>query len=209
MINTFIFDLDLTLLNSLSACAQGANLLAKRFDLREVTEAEVLKAISLPTVDFWQSFWGPWDPHWLDCFVQEILPSLTEEVTVYPGAEEFLIAARDRGFLLAAATNRSNPWFDLATMGLAKYFDTVVGVTDAPRPKPEPDILLAVLKHLGKNCDEAVYFGDSITDMEAARAAGVKGLGVSQGGATAEELAKAGAWMTRPNIPACRDLFNF
>ncbi|MDR1578469.1 MAG: HAD family hydrolase [Deltaproteobacteria bacterium] len=209
MINTLIFDLDMTLVDSLAACARGANLLANRLGLRPVTEAEVLQTISLSTPDFWRAIWGRSQPEWMDCFVQEILPSLTEKITIYPGVEEFLSVARSRGYLLAVATNRSHPWIDLASLGLAKYFDTVVGISEVARPKPDPDILLTVLKNFGQTCDEAIYFGDSISDMEAARAAGIKGLGLLQGGVTAEELTKAGAWMTRANLPACRDLFNF
>ncbi|MDR2141326.1 MAG: HAD family hydrolase [Deltaproteobacteria bacterium] len=208
MINTLIFDLDLTLIDSLAACVQGANLLARRFGLPEVTAAQALKAISLPTEDFWRTLWGQSQKEWMDCFTREIIPSLTQEVTIYPGVEEFLVAARERGYLLAVGTNRANPWFDLAVLGLAKYFDTAVGVTDVPRPKPDPDILLTALKQLGNGCDEAVYIGDSLVDIEAARAAGIKGLGLYQGGVSSEELLKAGAWMTRPNLTACRDLFN-
>ncbi|MDR1873331.1 MAG: HAD family hydrolase [Deltaproteobacteria bacterium] len=209
MINTLIFDIDMTLIDSLDACHKGANILAQRFGLPEVSKATVLKAISLPTEDFWKTVWGQTKPEWMDYFVQEIIPNLNHEISVYPGVEDFLTTAKERGYLLAVATNRANPWFDLAEIGLAKHFDTVVGVTDAPNPKPEPDILLTAVKHLGNGCDEAVYLGDAVSDILAAKAAGLKGLGVAQGGASLEELAKAGAWMTRPTVAACRDLFNF
>jgi HAD superfamily hydrolase (TIGR01509 family) len=208
MINTLIFDIDLTLVDSLAACVKGVNILGRRYGLPEVTEEQVLRAISLTTEDFWQSVWGRTDPEWMGFYVKNVVPSLNKEVTVYPGVEDFLAAAKDRGYLLAVGTNRANPWFDLAELGLAKYFDTVVGVTDAPRPKPEPDIILTAVKQLGNGCDEAVFLGDSVSDIESAKAAGVKGLGITQGGSTAEELSKAGAWMTRPTVPACRDLFN-
>ncbi|MDR0548511.1 MAG: HAD family hydrolase [Deltaproteobacteria bacterium] len=208
MINTIIFDLDLTLIDSLAACVKGANTLANRFNLTPVTEAQVLKAVSLPTQDFWRTVWGRSEPEWMNFFVHEIVPSLTTEIPTYPGVTDFLATAKDRGYLLAVGTNRANPWFDLAAMDLAKYFDTVVGLTDVPRPKPDPDILLTAIKNLGNGCDEAVYVGDSISDVEAAKAAGIKSLGLTQGGATAEDLTRAGAWATRPNLPACRELFN-
>jgi HAD superfamily hydrolase (TIGR01509 family) len=209
MINTLIFDFDMTLVDSLHACAKGANIIAKRFGLPEVSTDVVVKAMSLTTEDFWKTVWGEAKPEWMDYFVKEIVPSLNHEINVFPGVEEFLTTAKERGYLLALGSNRANPWFDLAEIDLAKYFDTAVGVTDAPSPKPHPDILLTAVKHLGNGCDEAVYIGDAVSDILAAKAAGLKALGVAQGGASVEDLTRAGAWMTRPTVASCRDLFNF
>ncbi|MDR1395686.1 MAG: HAD family hydrolase [Deltaproteobacteria bacterium] len=209
MLNTLIFDVDMTLVDSLDACTKGANLMADHFGLPNVSRQTVAKSLSLPTQDFWQAVWGRSRPEWMAYFNEEVVPKLNNQVTVYPGTEEFLASARAKGFLLAVGTNRTNPWIDLAQMNLAKYFDTAVGISDVPRPKPAPDIILTVLKQLGDICDEAVYVGDSLSDMASAKAAGVKGLGLIQAGLLKPgELTAAGAWMVRRDLASCRDLFD-
>jgi HAD superfamily hydrolase (TIGR01509 family) len=66
----------------------------------------------------------------------------------------------------------------LSHFDLASYFDAVVGVHDAPRPKPAPDMLHVCLDRLGFRPEDAVYVGDSPGDSAAARDAGVRFIGV-------------------------------
>ena len=56
---------------------------------------------------------------------------------------------------------------------LAPHFDLVVGIHHVARPKPAPDMLLHCLEHFALRPDEAIYVGDSSSDLEASRAAGV------------------------------------
>ncbi|MDR2443058.1 MAG: HAD family hydrolase, partial [Deltaproteobacteria bacterium] len=104
--------------------------------------------------------------------------------------------------------NRINPWHDLVKLDIAKYFDTAVGSSDVPRPKPEADMLLTVLKQLGVDSSKSLYVGDSLSDMTCARNAGVKALGLLQGGATQEALISAGADLVRANLTAARDVMD-
>jgi AHBA synthesis associated protein len=94
-------------------------------------------------------------------------------------------------------------------LDLAKYFDTAVGASDVPRAKPEPDILLTVIRQLGVDPNTAIYVGDSISDMTCARNAGIKALGLTQGGVSPEALSRAGADLIRENLAACRDVLDF
>jgi beta-phosphoglucomutase-like phosphatase (HAD superfamily) len=74
----------------------------------------------------------------------------------------------------ALATNRGRtiPQM-LARFELAPYFGLVVGIEDVARPKPAPDMLLRCLEHFDMAPSQAVYVGDSPTDLEAACAAGI------------------------------------
>lgn len=65
---------------------------------------------------------------------------------------------------------------------LATEEDTV-----AHKPAPEP--LLYALRRVGADAAGAVYVGDAVVDMQAARAAGVRSVAVTWGAASAEELA--------------------
>ena len=58
--------------------------------------------------------------------------------------------------------------------GMQKYFDVVVSFEDYSRPKPNPEPLLIATKKLKVKPEEAIYVGDSETDVKAAKAAGMK-----------------------------------
>lgn len=65
----------------------------------------------------------------------------------------------------------------LKAQNLEELFDGVVGTVPERRPKPYPDPILAALENYpGVSKDKAVYVGDSLQDVEAARAAGIDGI---------------------------------
>ena len=58
---------------------------------------------------------------------------------------------------------------------------TVIGGDTAARPKPWPDPLLLALEHANIKADDAIYLGDDIRDLEAARAAGMPMIAAGYG----------------------------
>ncbi len=64
---------------------------------------------------------------------------------------------------------------------------------DTEASKPDPDIFLAALKHLGGiSADQAIVIGDTPYDAEAAGKAGLRTIGLLCGGWSAEELTRVG-----------------
>lgn len=103
------------------------------------------------------------------------------KLRAYPHAIEALSALKAGGLAIAAVTNkeRDSALRGMGLTGLSPFFDVVVAVEDAGRPKPDPAPVAAALDRLGMRPDEAVMIGDSPLDMEAARAAGVRAFGVA------------------------------
>jgi beta-phosphoglucomutase-like phosphatase (HAD superfamily) len=62
-----------------------------------------------------------------------------------------------------------------------RYFRTVVFGGDTPNRKPHPEALLLALERMGVAPGRAAYVGDSPEDVEMARAAGVRAVGVPGG----------------------------
>lgn len=101
-----------------------------------------------------------------------------EHIRFDPGARDVLDAVRARGAGTALVTNTPSGIARavLERGGLA--LDAVVGGTDVPRPKPEPDIVLRACELLGVDTEHAVVVGDTAFDRDAARAAGVAFAGL-------------------------------
>lgn len=90
-----------------------------------------------------------------------------------PDLRAFLELASPK-YHLAISTNRTNTMIPLLqSYGLEKYFGVVMTALTAPRPKPAPDGLIAILEHFGCHPEEAIFIGDSSFDEQHAAASSV------------------------------------
>ncbi len=75
---------------------------------------------------------------------------------------------------LAVASNRGKSLVPvLQTLGLAGFFELMIGSSEVSRPKPHPECLRKILGHFRVGPEEALYIGDSEVDQLLAEAAGV------------------------------------
>jgi len=89
----------------------------------------------------------------------------------------------------------------LNRFGVKKYFSTVITLEDTPCPKRKPDPWGIQLALKNMNVIDAVYFGDTIDDMQAATAAGIIPVGVIESGSESDSsLIKYGAMSIIPHI---------
>tara|TARA_R110001592_G_scaffold363036_1_gene679428 strand:+ start:43349 stop:43993 length:645 start_codon:yes stop_codon:yes gene_type:complete len=101
---------------------------------------------------------------------------------LFAGAMETLEALRGRGIELAVATGKSRRGLDrvLGTLGLEDFFDAT-RCADETRSKPNPMMLHEIMTARAKTPHEVVVIGDSEYDLDMARQAGVRSVGVSFG----------------------------
>lgn len=91
-----------------------------------------------------------------------------------PDLPEFLLFLKP-AYRTAISTNRSTTMPTiLQIFGLAPYFDKVVTAMDVANSKPHPEALHQILDHFGLTADEAIYIGDSLVDLDHARAVGMR-----------------------------------
>lgn len=113
---------------------------------------------------------------------------------LFPGMLEVLAALDGTGVLLGIVTGKSRKGLiaTLESHNLSDRFVTLVTADDAPG-KPHPGMTHAALDAVGARPQEAVVIGDTVYDMEMAKAAGTRAIGVSWGYHAPEALRAAGA----------------
>jgi pyrophosphatase PpaX len=75
---------------------------------------------------------------------------------------------------------------------LARYFEVAVFHDDTERHKPDPEPLLAAASQMGVSLSDVVYVGDSVHDVVAGRAAGVRTIAALWGPFDRADLERVG-----------------
>lgn len=112
------------------------------------------------------------------------------KVTVYDGIKEMLLELKKRNVKLAVLSNKPHE----GTCGVIKglfgdgIFDIVQGLEIGMKKKPATDGALAILKKLGVDAESCMYVGDTNTDMQTGKSAGMYTIGVLWGFRDYQEL---------------------
>jgi len=96
--------------------------------------------------------------------------------TLREGSEDFLSALKTKGIKIGLVSNVGGKALDKAILklDLHPFFNVVVSRNDVQSMKPSGEGLRLALSRLRVTSDEALYVGDSLDDIQAAKAAGVK-----------------------------------
>ena len=199
--NTYIFDLDGTLLNTLTDLAASCNYALRIHGMPEHSVDDVRRFVgngvrllmerAVPdgaaNPDFDATF---------STFRDYYMHHSLDTTCPYPGVLEVLGELKNRGCRLAVVSNKMMA----ATIELCRHFfsDTIevaIGEHEAEgiRKKPAPDTVFAALEQLGVEKDGAVYVGDSDVDVMTAANAGLPCISVLWGFRDRDFLKKHGA----------------
>jgi len=120
---------------------------------------------------------------------------LMGDVCVFPGAADLLSALHGGGVTVVLAT--SSPRDELATLrealGADEAIDAQTTADDVEASKPAPDVFVTAMEAASIDPRRALAVGDSVWDVQAARAAGIGCVTVETGGFSQHELSEAGA----------------
>ncbi len=120
---------------------------------------------------------------------------LIGDARALPGAADLLRRAHDVGLSVVIASSAPRDELDVA-LGLldaAAAIDATTSSDDTDASKPDPDVFEVALDTGGIDRERCVVVGDSIWDVQAARAASLPCVGVETGGFSAHELREEGA----------------
>lgn len=194
-----LFDMDGTVLDTLGDLNNAVNHILKRYGMPEISRKETAsylgngaawllsKAVPAGTPDELREemlkVYQPWyDSH---C---DILTA------PYPGILELMRALQRAGVKQAVISNKQDSAVrQLAQRHFPGLLETAVGESATVRRKPNPDAVLAALREMGIDRQDAVYVGDTEVDLRTAENAGLDCAVVGWGFRTEEELHAAGA----------------
>lgn len=98
-----------------------------------------------------------------------------------PGVREFLKRLQTAGVPCAvgSSTERRNIDTIMGLIGFGEFFRVIVSADDVTRGKPDPQVFLLGAQGLGVAPASCVVFEDAFVGLEAARAGGMKAVGVA------------------------------
>lgn len=194
-----IFDMDGTILDTLTDVTDALNWALEKNDLPRRTKDEVRLMV------------GNGVKHLVECAVPaDTPPSVFEKVLAdnktryaahcnentrpYPGIMELLCNLKTAGVKLGVVSNKPDGAVqDLVHGVFDGLFDIAYGQKDEIPRKPNPAMVHLALDALGdSNGESAIYIGDSETDIKTAQNAGLPYLLALWGFRTKEELFAAG-----------------
>lgn len=187
--DTFIFDLDGTLLDTLDDLVVLTNDVLAEFGLPRHTREEINSYVGNGAAALiYQAVPADTPPAVADgCLARwkEAYDAYPNDLTKpYPGVVALLAALRERGCKLGILSNKFDRGVtfivDKCLPGAVDTAHGEGGVRNFPR-KPAPEGLLATIEELGSTPARTVYVGDSPGDIHVARNAGCYAVGVAWG----------------------------
>ncbi|MEM9968678.1 MAG: HAD-IA family hydrolase [Pseudomonadota bacterium] len=110
-------------------------------------------------------------PVLLKAYAQDI----DRHTVLYPGAIAAVMSLRNAGYKVAICTNKPEALAEelLTRLGVRAFFDALLGSDTLPVRKPDPEHLFETARRAGGAANQCMLIGDSDTDRNTARAAGV------------------------------------
>jgi 2-hydroxy-3-keto-5-methylthiopentenyl-1-phosphate phosphatase len=192
-IHGIIFDLDGTLIEAYEAIYLGLKEAFQHFGKKMFPFPDLKKYLKVDLEATMNQFFPP----------EEILEGVPimrkkyeevylEKTRFLDGAREALEILHSKGILLGVASNKLGRFSRgaLKHLEVSDYFKSVIGAGDVPRNKPFPDMIHAVLREMGLPPEEVIFVGDTITDIETGKQAGVDAYALPTGFHSKKELSE-------------------
>lgn len=198
-IDTIVFDLDGTLLDTLDDLADSVNHALATEGFAQRTRAEIRAFVGNGVANLVhravpEGTRADTEARCLATFRAHYAHHMDHKTAPYPGILPLLRALKAKNIKMAVCSNK----FDTAVKHLCgKMFGDLlpvaIGESETVRKKPAPDSVYLALDQLGSRRETAYYVGDSEVDVDTAQNAGLVCVGVTWGFRDRAVLAQKGA----------------
>lgn len=183
-INAVIFDLDGTLIDSMWIWDKIDEdyLKEKGFDIPHNLRVDIAHLSFDETAIYFKTRFSLNDSldqiknRWLDMAIGHY----SNTIPLKPGAKEFLHKLKSKGIQVAIATSNTHCLIEpvLKNNGIYDYFHSITTTSEAGKGKEYPDVYLLAAKKLSVNPENCLVFEDILPAVLAAKAAGMRVIGV-------------------------------
>ena len=134
---------------------------------------------------------------------------LIGDACAFPGAQRLLRRAHEAGLVVALATSAPSEELEvlLDKLDAKEAIDAQTTADDINDSKPAPEVFVTAMKTAHIDPQRALAIGDSVWDIQAARAAGIGCIAVETGGFSQHELSEAGALHVYQDVQEMFDQF--
>mgnify|MGYP001429133566 FL=1 len=187
-IYTILFDLDGTLVDTAPDLMMAHNHVMKKFGYETKTTEEIRELVGQGAgALIGRSIWGQAKKEFGNVQDQKVKESMTKEFidyygknilqqsTLINGVKEFLVWCKSQKISMAVCTNKTEHLAVdlLKKIGIYNFFEYVAGYNTFDYCKPDPRHLTSVVEILDGNLKKTLMIGDSESDANAAKAAGI------------------------------------
>ena len=187
-IYTILFDLDGTLVDTAPDLMMAHNHVMKKFGYQTKTTEEIRDLVGQGAgALIGRSIWGQAKKEFSKVQDQKIKDNMTKEFidyygknilqqsTLINGVKEFLVWCKSQKISMAVCTNKTEHLAVdlLKQIGIYDFFEYVAGHNTFDYCKPDPRHLTSVVEILDGDLKKTLMFGDSESDANAAKAAGI------------------------------------
>ncbi len=185
---TILFDLDGTLVDTAPDLMKAHNHVMKKFGYptKSINELKALVGQGAKAM-IGRTLWGQAKKEFskvhddkikkemVDEFINFYGKNIVNESTLIKGVKEFLIWSKEKNISMAVCTNKQEHLaIDLLKkIGIYEYFEYVAGSNTFDYCKPDPRHLTNVVEILGGEINKSIMIGDSETDANAGKNAGI------------------------------------
>lgn len=180
-INTVLFDLDGTLVNTYELIIQSFLATFKQFGFTHLTREDCIPFIGPPLYETFSSV-APEKADEMVKFYRQFNQAKHDElVTEFNGVYETVQALAENDFKLAIVSTKMR---DTVLKGLEKtklkqFFPVIITLDEVENAKPHPEPLVKAMDLLKADRERTLMVGDSSHDIKGAHNAGVKSVGVT------------------------------
>ena len=208
------FDFDYTLGESTAAIAEGYRLGFLALGLDPPTEEQVRHTVGLTLADGYALLTGDHNPERQEAFYHSFQHTvgveaggegrrlMIEGTTLFPGAEELLLALKHAGVRTAIVSTKPGSTIRriFEHQGRKDLLDLVVGGDEVTQAKPHPQGLRLALERLGLSAEQVLFCGDTVIDAATAQAGGCDFCAVLNGTTKADAFERFPCVHTAPDL---------
>ncbi len=191
-----IFDLDGTLLDTLTDLQNSVNFALSQYDFPLKSREDVRKAIGNGVAKLMERSIpkGLANPHYFDCldiFKKHYSEHYSDATFPYENMPQVINELRKMGYMTAVATNKIDKLAkELIEHHFPNSFDYILGDVDGVPKKPNPDMINNIISYFNLDRNQVIYIGDTNVDEETAINSGLDYVLVSYGYRTLAEIKK-------------------